>query len=108
MRHALLLAALLAVACSDPGTGTDGDGGAGDAGRVDPACPLASTPGVVYARRLVPSDPDCDYGCADAGTFCRQGGVRCVDGYNDPNNCGTCGNVCAAGLRCINSTCRTR
>lgn len=104
MRYALLLAALFAVACSDPGTGDDG----ADAGRVDPSCPLASTPGVVIARRLAPTEPDCDYGCADAGTFCRRtASAYCADAYNDSSNCGTCGNACAAGLVCVNRTCRT-
>lgn len=100
MRHALLLAALLAVACSDPGNGTEGD-----AGEINPACPYASTPGVWRAVVSGPGPTDCVYACRaeDGGflSFCLNRGVaRCVDTYTDTNNCRLCGNVCARGEIC--------
>lgn len=100
MRHALLLAAMLAVACSDPGTGAEGD-----AGELDPRCPYASTPGVWRAVVSGPGPTDCVYACRapDGGSlrFCQSGTTAvCADTRTDPNNCGTCGTRCSAGQVC--------
>lgn len=33
-------------------------------------------------------------------------GAACVSALSDPNNCGTCGNVCAQGMLCSSGTCK--
>ncbi len=50
--------------------------------------------------------------CTETGVVggkCREGytvcGGRCVDLQTDPDNCGTCGNACAAGVQCISGSC---
>lgn len=40
--------------------------------------------------------------CAAPSTQC---GGACVDTRNDPQNCGTCGNACPAGLACSAGAC---
>ena len=51
-----------------------------------------------------------DEGCTGAGDACEEvdyiqcDGV-CLDGQADPNNCGTCGTVCAPGVECITGYC---
>lgn len=99
MRYTLLVAALFAVACSDPGT----DGA--DAGQLDPRCPYRDTPGVWRAVYSGPGPADCVYACRaeDGGSrrFCLNGTTAvCTDPRTDTNNCDTCGNVCARGQIC--------
>jgi hypothetical protein len=47
--------------------------------------------------------------CAPTGSQCPSGqtpcGGQCVNVSTDPNNCGTCGNVCATGTSCVNGQC---
>lgn len=47
--------------------------------------------------------------CGTCGNVCQSGhccNSTCVDESSDPNNCGACGNVCPAGHpQCINGTC---
>ena len=56
------------------------------------------------------ADYPADDGCAAAGDPCEEvdyiqcDGV-CLDGQADPNNCGTCGTVCAPGVECITGYC---
>lgn len=40
--------------------------------------------------------------CPQGGELC---GSTCVDTVNDRNNCGACGNICAAGVPCIAGNC---
>src|SRR5262249_48335379 len=40
--------------------------------------------------------------CANGRIKC---GAGCVDPYNHPQNCGTCGNVCAGGQVCVGGQC---
>jgi hypothetical protein len=42
--------------------------------------------------------------CCPAGTTCCEG--ACTDTSIDPQNCGTCGQVCASGM-CVNGTCQS-
>lgn len=47
---------------------------------------------------------------ADQTTSCPKGmtlcnGTHCADLKNDESACGSCGNVCPAGLSCVNGTC---
>jgi hypothetical protein len=48
-------------------------------------------------------------GGPDAGVTCPAGFLtcagRCVDPYNDTNNCGFCGNICQAGYYCMGREC---
>ena len=85
--------------CVDGGCSTqcDIDGGVYAPGASNPtnACqtcqPSMSTGGWTTASGL---------SCAAA-----DGGVSCVNTVIDPNNCGSCGNVCAPGATCVASSC---
>ena len=48
----------------------------------------------------------CSFTCSGALTACPSvDPAACVDATSDNNNCGSCGNVCPAGLTCANSSC---
>lgn len=91
---------ILAIAPDDPSPGTPGPGEAGvadggadamgaDAACFDGACAVAS--------------------CNEAGTSTAcpapSGGVACIDTSKDPNNCGSCGNVCGPSSPCLDGDC---
>jgi hypothetical protein len=46
-----------------------------------------------------------DCRCATAGDILCNG--TCIDGLSDPNNCGSCGNVCPAGQDCVRGSCQS-
>jgi hypothetical protein len=45
----------------------------------------------------------CSYACNDEFTLC---GEYCVNFQSDSNNCGSCGNACAAGASCVGGSCQ--
>jgi len=47
-----------------------------------------------------PADPNC--ACLSGETNCDG---MCVDTASDYANCGDCGNLCVAGLACVNGSC---
>jgi hypothetical protein len=52
------------------------------------------------------SNSTCQVTCNPGWQQCYYGSTGCtVNTANDVNNCGACGNTCAAGQQCTNSTC---
>ena len=80
---------------------------------IAPACRYSVDPDT--GKFHCASDSDCGSGwfcfdtCQSAGfsAYCLQNGSckACPDLDDDPNNCGTCGTVCAAGDSCIDGLC---
>ncbi len=71
------------------------------AGQCSTYCYGSSTGGFACGS---PSMPDGGVNCSScAGTTACNG--ICVTLSSDPNNCGACGNVCAAGESCTNGSC---
>ncbi len=71
----------------------------------DETC-IASELGEDETRGTACSASACGLGgtaCAAPRTDC---GGLCVDAETDAQNCGRCGNVCAAGMGCVAGTCR--
>ena len=90
-------------------------GGNGDGGFCTPVCggcdssclKSCTNPcsGRTFSRSCCPTGFSCDNGhcvCPPPKTIC--GGV-CTDTSTDPNNCGWCGNQCAAGQTCQQGGC---
>lgn len=99
--------------CTGPGSPVDCVCGIGEL-KCDLTCVNANTDvdncGQCNRRCTGAQEPDVDYcingqcvlNCAAPRTACFNS--ICADLRIDPNNCNTCGNVCASGL-CRNSTC---
>jgi alpha-tubulin suppressor-like RCC1 family protein len=51
----------------------------------------------------------CSFGacmCTGSQTDCSAWGHGCVDIFNDPANCGSCGNDCGVGFLCVGGSCQ--
>ncbi|MHB8417176.1 MAG: hypothetical protein ACYDCL_03810 [Myxococcales bacterium] len=70
---------------------------------IDGVCVPATAPGVGDA-----GGGDGGFSCSDGYTAC-QGptGTLCVNAQTDAQNCGGCGNACAAGAPCSGGSCQT-
>ena len=97
MRNWLCALAMVAigVGCNGGGTTTDGSSDA----RIDATSDLGVDV-AVDGLGDVPTDVNpCGTGLAMCGT-------RCVATDVDPDHCGSCSTVCAAGERCVTGSCQ--
>lgn len=90
------------MSVSTAGTFSSG-GTTGSAG-----APISSTGGSVNTDPCASVTCGADQTCSNGTCMCKSGMLctgTCVDNQNDQNNCGTCGNKCAADGACVDGAC---
>jgi hypothetical protein len=93
------------VADAAKDVGTDAatfDGSSGDAAPRDASPPPDAAADAADAGDVADASHDAGPDACCNGTTC---GATCVDLTTDPNNCGACGNVCAATDTCVAGAC---